>query len=80
MGYRHGDLQFICDGCGRYLDISPFSSFPLSILNDHDWVYEMSIVIDKKNILKENKLPPINIKCDLCKRSEKIDKIKKRNH
>lgn len=50
MGYIHGDLRFICDRCGQYLDISPYSSFPMQILTENEWSYEIPIVIEKKII------------------------------
>lgn len=77
MGYRHGDLQFICDSCGVSLDVDIFSSFPIYKLIDNNWSYEIPqpFYKNKKFLFKEDVLPMI-ITCDLCKRIKKIKKIK----
>jgi DNA-directed RNA polymerase subunit RPC12/RpoP len=37
MPYIHGDEYYICDTCGRKLDINVFSSAPLSDLKREGW-------------------------------------------
>ena len=92
MTYIHGDDFYICDFCGRRLEISMFSSAPLSDLKREGWeaiFEEVTNIVPSKLIysqytggrwIREHKKTRtvIKIKCDRCIIiGKRVEKIKK---
>ena len=81
--FTHGDDYFICDYCGSRLDVNKYSSGGLFDMVAHGWKYyiinEQSNYKFLKNSFKNpNPKSKVILKCDLCIRKEKINKIYKR--
>lgn len=85
MSYIHGDDIVTCEWCGRTLELSKFSSFPLGIVTDHGWKYDIIRPEPYYKFSRINYIPPddkIIITCDRCiiiqERNKKIKKITER--
>lgn len=91
MSHIHGDEYYVCDTCGRKLEINQFSSAPFMDLKREGWEYkveEVTNIVPSKLIysqytsgrwIREHKKTRnvIKIKCDICILvSERISKIK----
>ena len=84
MSYTHGDNIAICDGCGRTLEISKFSSFPLGEITKSGWKYdviESEINYNFSRNIYHQPYAKVVVTCDRCiiiqERVKKINKIKK---
>jgi len=85
MSYRHGDNNAICDNCGRTMEISIYSSFPMGEITRSGWKYDIIVSEPHYKFAKIMYNQPENkviVTCDHCiiiqERNKKIKKIVER--
>lgn len=83
MSYIPGDYKLICDKCGMILDIESHLLYPLNLLKENGWEYEISIpecyYKHEKPMYKQIE-STITLKCNLCIRKQKINKVRDRTN